>query len=190
MNRLHHKGSVTLYTARMTLRAFTLRDDWAMFENWAGDPEVARYMRGRAHSSVAITRQVLESWCCHGRRKSYHWAMVPSGWKQPVGSISFVTFDEAKREAEVGYTLSRRFWGKGLVPEALSVVLEFGRKEIGLLSFYAQLFEGNTQSVRVLEKCGFSFSARFPDAVTRNDGTPGTVLIYRRSCGDDAAISP
>lgn len=189
MNRLHHKGSVTLYTARMTLRAFTLRDDWAMFENWTSDPEVARYMRGKAHSSVAITRQVLESWCCHGRKKSYHWAMVPNGWKQPIGSISFVTFDEAKREAEVGYTLSRRFWGKGLVPEALSVVLEFGRKEIGFLSFYAQLFEGNTQSVRVLEKCGFSFSARFPDTIMRNDGTPGTVLIYRRSCCDDAAIS-
>ena len=76
MDRLRHKGSTTLRTERMILRAFTLRDDWAMYENWASDPEVARYMRGKAHSSVAITRQVLESWCCHGRKKSYHWAMV------------------------------------------------------------------------------------------------------------------
>lgn len=48
MDRLRHKGSTTLRTERMILRAFTLRDDWAMYENWASDPEVARYMRGKA----------------------------------------------------------------------------------------------------------------------------------------------
>ncbi len=186
MDRLRHKGSTTLRTERMILRAFTLRDDWAMYENWASDPEVARYMRGKAHSSVVITRQVLESWCYHGRKKSYHWAMVPNGWKQPIGSISFVTFDEAKQEAEVGYTLSRRFWGKGLASEALSAILEFGTRKIGFRSFYAQLFEENIRSVRVLEKCGFSFSARFANAITRNDGTSGTVLVYRKCCSEDA----
>ena len=181
MKGLRHKGSMTLYTARMTLRAFTLQDDWAMFENWASDPEVARYMRGKAHKSVALTRQVLESWCCHGRKRSYHWALVLSGRKQPIGSISFVTFDEKKLEAEVGYTLSRKYWGKGLVPEALSAVLAFGKNEIGFSSFYAQLFEENVQSIRVLEKCGFSFCGRFEDAVTKNTVEPRTILVYRKS---------
>lgn len=179
MGKLNHKGSVTLQTERLTLRAFTLRDDWAMYENWASDPEVARYMCGKAHSSVAITRQVLESWCCHGRKKSYHWAIVPKGRKQPVGSVSFVVFDEEKCEAEVGYTLSRRYWGKGLAAEALHAVMKFGQNTVGFRSFYAQLFEGNTQSVRVLEKCGFSFVERVVDALTRNTGEPGTVLVYR-----------
>lgn len=81
---------------------------------------------------------------------------------------------------------SRRFWGKGLASEALSAILEFGTREIGFRSFYAQLFEENIRSVRVLEKCGFSFSARFANAITRNDGTSGTVLVYRKCCSEDA----
>lgn len=85
MDRLRHKGSTTLRTERMILRAFTLRDDWAMYENWASDPEVARYMRGKAHSSVAITRQVLESWCCHGRKNP-----IIGLWCRMVGNSRLV----------------------------------------------------------------------------------------------------
>ena len=177
---LHHKGAVTLHTKRLMLRKFTLRDDYAMYENWASDPAVARFMCGKAHSSIAITRQVLESWCCHNRKKSYHWALVLKGKRDPVGSISFVDFNELTGEAEVGYTLSQRYWGRGLAAEALSAILDYGTKNVGFTSYYAQLFEGNTQSARVLEKCGFTFAERIEAGAKRNTGEPDTVLIYRR----------
>ena len=137
-------------------------------------------MCGKAHSSIALTRQVLTSWCCFGRQKSYHWALVPKGKRDPIGSISFVDFNELTGEAEVGYTLSRRYWGKGLAAEALRAILEYGTKTIGFTSYYAQLFEGNAQSARVLEKCGFTLTGRVENGACRNTGEPDTVLIYRR----------
>ncbi len=185
-----------IVTERLTLRAFCMDDEQSMFENWTSDPEVARFMAGKAHSTLAMTHSVLESFCRHRNRGSFHWAIVPNrilcDKKQledgkPMGSVSIVRFDPIQKEAELGYALARALWGMGIMPEAVTAVMEWGILRLGVKRFSAQVFDGNVSSVRVLEKCGFSHVSTQPNGAYRNTGKPADVLVFEKSvkfCGN------
>ena len=59
---LAHKGTITIETEDLILRKFTSNDADAMFNNWARDEEVAKYMRWNAHKSINETGEVLANW--------------------------------------------------------------------------------------------------------------------------------
>ena len=58
---------------------------------------------------------------------------------------------------EIGYVLSKDYWGLGLMPEAVNEVIRFLFEEIGLDVIFCSYFVRNSQSARVQEKCGFRF---------------------------------
>lgn len=60
-------------------------------------------------------------------------------------------------ETEVGYVLHKKFWGKGVASEAVTVLLEYARKNIDVDYIIAYADAGNIGSLRVMEKCGMSF---------------------------------
>ncbi len=58
------------------------------------------------------------------------------------------------RSAEIGYSLSRAYWGQGLATEALHLVIQFSFRELHLHRLEAQYDIRNPASHRVMEKCG------------------------------------
>lgn len=58
---------------------------------------------------------------------------------------------------EIGYVLSKAYWGKGLMPEAVKAVIRYCFKECKLDALTVGHFVINDQSRRVIEKCGFAF---------------------------------
>ena len=48
---LTHKGTIQLETERLILRRFTSADDTTMFNNWANDPEVTKYLTWQTHAA-------------------------------------------------------------------------------------------------------------------------------------------
>ncbi|WP_331459319.1 GNAT family N-acetyltransferase [Paenibacillus sp. FJAT-27812] len=57
--------------------------------------------------------------------------------------------------AEVGFDLSKRYWGKGLMFEAMKVVIDFGFSKMGLTIVDATVEPENERSIRLLRKLGF-----------------------------------
>ena len=71
-----HKGTKTIYTARLTLRKFTVDDADAMFKNWASDERVTRYLTWSPHESPEATIQLLELWCAaYENPNAYNWVI-------------------------------------------------------------------------------------------------------------------
>jgi len=60
-------------------------------------------------------------------------------------------------KAEIGYWLARKYWGKGLMPEAVKIVTDFGFKKLKLRRIYAHVYPFNPPSMKVLEKNGYRF---------------------------------
>lgn len=58
-------------------------------------------------------------------------------------------------KAEIGYWLARKHWGKGIMPEVVKIVSNYGFKKFGLKRIYAGVYSFNPPSMRVLEKNGF-----------------------------------
>jgi ribosomal-protein-alanine N-acetyltransferase len=97
-----------------------------------------------------------------------------------VGSIGiFPQTDIHSKNAELGYFLGERYWGLGIMSDAVRQIAEYGFRTFDITRVYACPFGNNKASHRVLEKAGFILEARFIDAVFKN-GEFLDELIYSK----------
>ena len=152
---LNKTGTRTLETHRLILRRFRIEDAEDMFNNWASDPEVTKFLTWPTHQNIDVTRWVLNDWIPRYEDGGYfNWAVE---WKETgrvIGGIAAVRLEEAIGEAEIGYNLGRAFWGKGIMPEALRAVMDYLFDTAGVNRICAGHDVNNPKSGRVMEKAG------------------------------------
>lgn len=166
-----HKGTKTIETERLILRAFRREDGEPMFRNWASDPEVTKFLTWPTHGSAEVTGRVVGSWVeRYGEEAYYQWAIVPRDLGEPIGSISAVKTDERTRSATIGYCIGRRWWGQGIVPEALRALITFFFEEVGMQSVRACHDPENPNSGKVMKKCGMTWEGTWRAAGVNNQG--------------------
>jgi ribosomal-protein-alanine N-acetyltransferase len=76
--------------------------------------------------------------------------------------------DIQRRNAELGYWLAEPFWGKGIMTQAVPLMIDFAFKTYDITRIYARPFGTNVGSQRVLEKTGFKLEARFERSLFKN----------------------
>jgi len=74
-----------------------------------------------------------------------------------VGACGFVGWSPEHARAEMGYVLNRRYWGRGLVLEAVRAMISFGFERMDLNRVEARCVAENTASARVMEKAGMAY---------------------------------
>ena len=89
---MNHIGTKTIETERLILRQFTVEDSQAMFENWASDDEVTKYLTWPTHTSEEISKSILRDWVdSYKMPDTYNWAItLKSLNNQPIGNIAVV----------------------------------------------------------------------------------------------------
>ena len=153
---LSHKGTQTLHTPRLTLRRFTVADAQAMYNNWASDSRVTRFLMWQPHESAEATAQLLALWCEEYQKETYYnWVITMDG--VPIGNISVVELSERSERAELGYSLGRAYWGRGIMTEAASAVIDFLFTAVGVNRVSISHAVENPASGRVAQKCGLRF---------------------------------
>lgn len=75
--------------------------------------------------------------------------------------------DVYRYNAEVGYWLSEDYWGKGIISDAVGVMVELAFTKGPWLRVFATIYEHNLPSMRVLEKNGFTREAVHKKAVMK-----------------------
>lgn len=147
-------------TSRLLLRRMTMRDAHDLYE-YSQDPEVARFVLWSAHRSIwdtrAYIRYVLQQYRL-GEPAS--WCIVDRETQKAVGTIGFMSFSPENSTVEVGYSLARSHWNRGLMTEALEAVLHEVFTILKLHRVEAQHFSANPSSGRVMEKCGMTHEGR------------------------------
>ena len=168
---MQHLGTKRLETQRLLLRPFTLEDAPAMFENWANDPEVTRYLTWPTHRSVETSREVLADWVTHyGEPAYYQWAIVPKEAGEPIGGISVVHRNDDVGSVHIGYCIGRRWWRQGVTSEALARVLRFFFEEVGALRVDSRHDPHNPGSGAVMAHCGMTREGTMRQADRNNQG--------------------
>jgi len=90
------------------------------------------------------------------RKKSgYAFGIVLKETNKVIGVVDVFHIDWKNKNAELGYWLGKKYWGKGYMTEAVKLMLKFAFEKLKLHRVYANLFEENVASRRVLEKTGF-----------------------------------
>ncbi|MDE6389568.1 MAG: GNAT family N-acetyltransferase [Lachnospiraceae bacterium] len=168
---MQHKGTKILETDRLILRKFRIDDAEQMFHNWASDVEVTRFMPWMPHPDVDYTRKLVAEWIDKYSDSSYYnWIIEWKETGEVIGNISAEKQDKSIEAAEVGYCMSRTWWGQGIMPEALRAVIVYLIEEVGLSRVAATHDRNNAKSGRVMEKAGMKYEGTLRAAVRNNQG--------------------
>jgi len=148
---------MNLTGARVTLRAWKASDASSLARH-ANNDNIARQLRDRfPHPyTIADARQFIQS--VTGARPTMLFAMVVDG--EAVGGIGFYPGADVERfSAEIGYWLAEPYWGRGITVEAIQLVSTYAFDVCNMLRLFALPFADNAQSIRALEKAGYTREA-------------------------------
>jgi len=157
MQELFFRGTPQLETERLVLRKITPDDADDIFE-YASDDEVAKYVTWDTHKSVDDTRNFINFILGrYERDEAGEWGIALKENGKLIGTIGFTAYSVKSRRAEIGYVLSRKYWGQGIMTEAVNLVLKFAFEDMGLNRIESLHVLDNEKSGKVMQKAGMSF---------------------------------
>ena len=158
-------------TERLILRPFTMEDAQPMFENWASDEEVVKYLTWPPHKDLEVTCKVLQDWISSYEKPDfYQWAIVLKASGQPIGSIAVVEQNERAQSGHIGYCIGKNWWHQGIMSEALRAVMEFLFREVGFQRLDSRHDPKNPHSGAVMRHCGMEYEGTLRRSDWNNQG--------------------
>lgn len=165
---------IRLETLRLRLRPFRETDAADVYA-YARDPQVGPIAGWPPHQSVEESREIIRTvFSAPGV-----FTMEEKMTGRVVGSVGFVGGHPAGDcptcpDDEIGYALAPAYWGRGLTPEAVKVVLKYGFTALRLHRVWCGHYDGNWRSHRCMEKCGFRYQFARPTLVDLMEETRQT----------------
>lgn len=144
-------------TKRLLLRRIETGDCEDMFE-YSADFDVTKYLTWKPHESSAETKNYIKDvQKKYENGKFFDWGLVyrPNG--KFIGTCGFTSVNLIKNSCEVGYVLSKNYWGMGLISEALECVMDYAFGYFGFYKVEARFIDGNENSKKVMLKAGMTF---------------------------------
>ena len=157
-----------------TLRPWRQADVPSLVKH-ANNPHVARQLRDRfPHPyTAADARQFIQA--IAQARPTMTFAITVGG--EAVGGMGFSPGADVERySAEVGYWLGEPFWGRGITREAVELLSAYAFSTCSMLRLFALPFADNAQSIRVLEKAGYTREATLRASSVKNGAVKDQAL--------------
>lgn len=158
---------LTLETERLILRPFELTDAESMFNNWASDDEVTKYVTWNTHKSIEETKYVLSIWVNeYEKEERINFAIVYKETNELIGGIDVVGYHEGI--PVIGYNMSRKYWNKGIMTEACKKVIEL-LFSLNHNKIIIEALVENIGSNRVIQKCGGIYQTTYDQYISKKD---------------------
>lgn len=146
-----------LETERLFFRRWEESDAEVLFQ-LASNPEVGPPAGWPPHKTIEESLDVIRN-VLNGP-EAYALCLKPHG--EPIGAIELklgnkTDLTDQDDECELGYWLSRPFWGQGIMPEAVQEMLRYAFEDLGMTKVWCGYYDGNNKSKRVQEKCGLKY---------------------------------
>lgn len=172
-------GTQEIETERLLLRKITMNDASDMFNNWASDKEVAKYLTWDAHETIDVTKEIISMWEKELEEDDcYRWCIELSETKEVIGTIDVVKLNVDLESAVIGYCMSKKYWNRGIMTEALIAVQDFLFQHVGLNRVEAYFDTRNPASGKVMEKSGMSFEGIKRQVAKDNEGNFCDISMY------------
>ena len=149
--------NVIVETDRLLLRTFTMEDAQLIYDLNL-DPEVIRYtldpIKDIDHAKQVLEQVILPQYALynHGR-----WAVLVKPELEFIGWCGLKARPK-RNEIDLGYRFIQKAWEKGYATEAAYACIKYGFEKLNLNRIVGRAMPGNTSSIRVLEKCGMTYT--------------------------------
>ena len=165
MNKRINIGNVILKTERLILRPWK-EVDLNDFYEYAKVDGVGQLAGWTPHNNIEESKMILDTFI-EGKKT---FAIEYKG--KVIGSLGIEYYNEenypefnALQGREIGYVLSKDFWGQGIMPEAVKSVIQYLFDVENLDFILIRHSDSNTQSARVVKKCGFKYIKTIGDSI-------------------------
>jgi RimJ/RimL family protein N-acetyltransferase len=160
---------------KIKLRPWNIEDAESLVEN-ANNFEIARFMSDAFPYPYTIENAKNFIAFATKDEPIHIFAIEIDG--KAVGGIGIhPQVDIMKKNAELGYWLGEKYWGKGIISKAIREIIPWAFNTYDITRIYARPFGSNMVSQKVLEKAGFVLEARIKENIFKN-GVYLDELIY------------
>ena len=158
MNAEFKLNGIKIETDRLILRPF-MQEDLQDFYEYAKVEGVGEMAGWHHHESIEKSQEKLNGFILEDKT----FAIVYKQNNKVIGSLGVEEYGLEEKLSEffdykgreIGYVLSKDYWGRGIMPEAVKAVIKYLFKEKDLDFLTCGYYDFNSQSKRVQEKCGF-----------------------------------
>jgi [ribosomal protein S5]-alanine N-acetyltransferase len=158
-------------TARLVVRLVTPADLAALLVVHADD-EVTRYLPYATWTSPADAQAWFQRMAgIQATGTALQFVVVDKTSAAAIGTCLLFRFDEAVAQAELGYVLGRRHWGRGCMHEALAALIDCAFDRLMLQRLEAKIDPRNVASTRVVLRLGFIQEGQTPQRVSATGET-------------------
>ncbi|HYV95547.1 MAG TPA: GNAT family N-acetyltransferase [Chitinophagales bacterium] len=152
-----------LATERLLLRQVSTEDAEEMFQ-LRSDPRVMQYIDRPIAASVQDALEFIQKIeNSLTNNDGINWGITLKDQRKLIGTIGFWRIMKEHYRAEIGYALLPQFQRKGIMQEAIAIVLDYGFNTMKLHSVEANVNPANTASIKFLEKNRFVREAYFKE---------------------------
>ncbi|PRA08204.1 GNAT family N-acetyltransferase [Arthrobacter sp. MYb211] len=149
--------------------------DFAAVHEYATDPMVYRYAEWGPNSAEQTRQYLLEA----SLPNSQALTLAVLVDEQVIGGAAVWSTDADHRCGELGYSLNRKFWGRGYATLATKMLLDLGFSSLDLHRITATCAPENSASRRVLEKAGFAYEGHLREHKLVGDRRRDSLLFAR-----------
>ncbi|EAR51027.1 Putative acetyltransferase [Oceanicola granulosus HTCC2516] len=147
-------SQASIEAGRFTLRPVR-RSDAGLISMYAADPRVARMTRNLPHPLPPGAVEAALVAAGEDDRAEDQWAIDGSatGLAEVLGVVSLKRLE--RDQSEIRYWVAPAMWNAGIASEAVSALIAANPQ--GSREIFAEVFQDNPGSARVLTNCGFDY---------------------------------
>jgi RimJ/RimL family protein N-acetyltransferase len=156
-----------LQTSRLILRRFEERDIQP-FSAYRSDPQVAKYQGWEAPFGLDSAARFVHEMMSRTPGEPGQWYQIAMELKasgEMIGDCAFQRLAEDHAQAEIGFTLARRYQGQGYATEAVGRLVDYLFQDLGLHRVRANCDPDNLASSELLKKVGMRYEGRFVESL-------------------------
>ena len=180
MNAKFDITGVVLETERLILREWN-PNDLEDFYEYATDPDVGPRAGWYPHESKEASLAILNRFIAG--KKTF--AIVYKENHKVIGSLGVEFYELEDKLSEffdyqgrsIGYVLSKAYWGRGLMPEAVAALIDYLFNTLDYDFLVSGHFDFNDRSRRVQEKCGFKPYRKMVFDTRMDITQPGVLML-------------
>jgi len=167
-----------LITDRLVLREWKETDSKDLYE-YAKSELVGPNAGWPPHKNEEESKEIIKMFINNGDT----YAIVLKSENKVIGGIGLHDRNPDNNLAElnqkeIGYVLNPKYWGQGIIPEAVKFLIKYAFDELNLDLIWCGYFDFNTNSKRVNEKCGFKYRFRKNEKLKLLDDKEVITLYY------------
>jgi [ribosomal protein S5]-alanine N-acetyltransferase len=168
-----------LQSEELILKEFSCADITMDYINWLNDKEINKYLESRfIYQDLNTVKDFVSN--CEKNDLIYLFGVFTKNNMKHIGNIKVGPINKRHNIADIGILIGdKKFWGKGIATQAITVLIDFGFNQLNLEKITAGCYEKNTASKKAFEKAGFKVEGFFRNHVNASDVRQG---VWKLGC--------